>query len=174
MTRRLIGLCAVLVLAAPCFARKDNQFEAVVKAIESQYGVHHTGVPFLGLATFCMRVGKVPGGAGLKIAVFENLPNTDIASNGSFQESVEKIIGNDWHAMVRARSRGDGHLTMIYTNPDQQELRLLIVSIDRTHATVVQTKLQKAQIWKWVSQPEDAVGQDHDSPVQAELASDEN
>lgn len=174
MTRRLLALCVVLVFAVPCFARKDNQFNAVVKAIENQYGVHHTGVPFLGLAKFCMRVGKVPYGTGLKIAVFENLPQSDIAENGSFQETLEKIIGNGWHPMVMARSRDDGSLTMIYTSPDQQELRLLIVSIDEKEATVVQTKLQKEQVWKWVSQPEDAVGHDNDSSVHAELAAEDN
>ncbi|MGH9736077.1 MAG: hypothetical protein ACRD8A_15980 [Candidatus Acidiferrales bacterium] len=171
MTRRFIAVCAVLLLAAPCFARKDDPFHALVKAIETQYGVHYTRIPFLGLATFCMHVAKVPGAAGLKIAVFEDLPDTDVASNASFQESVEKIIGSDWHPLVRARSRDDGNVTMIYTNPDQQELRLLIVSVDGTEATVVQTKLKKAQVWKWVSHPQEAVERDG-PPVHAEPAAD--
>lgn len=172
MTRRFIAVCAVLLLAAPCFAGKDDQFHALVKAIETQYGVHHTRIPFLGLATFCMHVAKVPGAAGLKIAVFEDLPEADVASNVSFQESVDKIVGRDWHPMVRARSHDDGSVTMIYTEPDERELRLLIVSIDGTEATVVQTKLQKAQIWKWVSHPQDAVEHDGDSSERAELAAD--
>ncbi|HTU33273.1 MAG TPA: hypothetical protein VMF66_05680 [Candidatus Acidoferrum sp.] len=170
MTRRLVALCAVLVFAAPCFARKDNQFQALVKAIESEYGVHHTRIPFLGLATFCMRVGKVPGATGLKVAVFENLPNSDVAANGAFQESVEKIMGSAWHPMVKARSRDDSSLTMIYTNPNPGELRLLIVSIDGSEATVVRTNLQKAQIYRWVSHPEDAVERNGDSSADAELA----
>ncbi|HEX5426030.1 MAG TPA: hypothetical protein VFW94_20950 [Candidatus Acidoferrales bacterium] len=172
MTRRFVAVCAVLLLAAPCFAGRDDQFHALVKAIEAEYGVHQMRIPFLGLATFCMHVAKVPGAAGLKIAVFENLPESDVAANSSFQESVEKIVGSDWHPLVRARSRDDGSVTLIYTEPDQRELRLLIVSIDGSEATVVQTKLQKAQVWKWMSHPQDAVERDGDSPAGAEVAAD--
>jgi hypothetical protein len=173
MRRSLVALCTVLMLSAPCFAKRDNQFRqfrSLVKAIEKQNGTHHMRIPFLGLATFCMRVGRVPGAAGLKIAVFENLPNSDVASSDSFQRSVQKIVGSAWHPLVRARSRDDGSVTMIYTNPDEQQLRLLIVSVDGTEATVVQAKLKKSQIWKWVSKPEDAVNQDSDPPQHAELA----
>lgn len=170
MTRRFVTICAVLVFAAPCFGRKNNQFQTLVKTIEKQYGVHHEGIPFLGLATFCMRVGRVPGAAGLKVAVFENLPPSAVASNDAFQTSVQRIVGRDWHPLVRQRSRKDGSVTMIYTNPDEQQLRLLIVSVDGTEATVVQAKLRKAQIWKWIREPEDAVQRDNDSSPHAELA----
>lgn len=172
MMRRIVVACAVLLLAAPCFARRDDEFHALVKAIETQYGVHHVRIPFLGLATFCMHVARVPGTAGLKIAVFEDLPESDVASKGAFQESVEKIVGSEWHPLVTARSRDDGSVTMIYTNPDRQELRLLIVSIEGTDATVVQTKVQKAQVWKWMSHPKEAVEHDGGSSARAELAAD--
>lgn len=170
MKRLLIALCTVLLLAAPCFANSDNQFHSLVKAIEQQYGTQHVSIPFLGLATFCMRVGRVPGAADLKVAVFGNLPNSGVASNDSFQRSVEKIIGSAWHPLVRARSRNDGNVTMIYTNPDHQELRLLVVSIDGTEATVVQAKLKKSQIWNWISKPEDAIDRGS-APPEHELAS---
>ncbi|HEV2205836.1 MAG TPA: hypothetical protein VGR36_04820 [Candidatus Acidoferrales bacterium] len=170
MTRRIVAVCALFVLAAPCFGKKDNQFHALVKTIEKQYGVRHTRIPFLGLATFCMRVGHVPGAAGFKLAVFENLPKSDIGSNDSFQTSVEKIIGSSWHPFVRERSRDNGSVTMIYTYPDEENFRLLIVSIDGTEATVVQAELRKEQIWKWMSQPEDAVQHDGKPSAHAELA----
>jgi len=170
MTRRIVAVCALFVLAAPCFGKKDNQFHALVKTIERQYGVHHARIPFLGLATFCMRVGHVPGAAGFKLAVFENLPKTDVAGNDSFQTSVQKIIGSAWHPLVRERSRNDGSVTMIYTNPDAEQLRLLIVSIEGSEATVVQAKLRKEQIWKWMSQPEDAVQHDGKPSAHADLS----
>ncbi len=170
--KKIVAVCALLILASPCFARGDHEFHALVTAIESQYGVHRMRIPFLGLATFCMRVGRVPGASGFKLAVFENLPNSNVASNESFETGVQKIIGSDWHPLVRARSRDDGSVTMIYTNPDERELRLLIVSVDGTEATVVQTHLRKSQLWKWVSHPEDAVEHDGDSSARAELAAD--
>jgi hypothetical protein len=174
MTRRFIALCAVLVLAAPCFGKKDKEFRDLVKGIEKQYGARQVPIPFLGLATFCMRVGRVPGAAGLKIAVFEDLPKSNVASNDSFQESLGKIAGSAWHPLVRQRSREHASVTMIYTNPDGQELRLLVVSIDGTEATVVEAKLGKSQIWKWMSEPEDAVDRDSDPPEHAQLATADN
>lgn len=170
MMRRLVVVCALLVVATPCFATKDNQFRALVKTIERQYGVHHARILFLGLATFCMRVARVPGASGFKLAIFENLPNSDVASNDSFQKAVERIVGDDWHPLVSARSHEDGNVTMIYTNPEEKELRLLIVSTDGTEATVVEAKLQKTQIWKWMSHPEDAVQHGDQSSADADVA----
>ena len=44
---------------------------------------------------------------------------------------------------------------MVYTNPSDKEMRVLVVYIDPNTATVVQTKLKASQIRKWIQQPDE-------------------
>ena len=152
----ICALCGVLVLAIPCLGGSDQEFRAVVNAIETQYGVHHMRIPMLGFATVCLHVAGTPGTAGLKIAVFENIRRTTEISNESLEQSIESAVGDRWKPLVRVRSRGDGELTMVYTNPDDKELKVLVVAIQVDQATVVQAKVNASQIRRWMREPEDA------------------
>ncbi len=151
MTRRTLAMIAVLSLASPCFAGKDRDFQTVVNAIETQYGVHHMHIPLLGFASFCVRM---TGGPGFKLAVFEHVRSANAISPQSLADSMDAAIGNPWHPLVRVRDHGQ--LTLIYTNPDDKKLSVLIVCLDGEDATVVQTKVKASQIRKWMRDPDDA------------------
>lgn len=171
MMRRLGVACAVLALAVPCFGGgKDKEFRELVKTVEARYGVRHASIPFLGLATFCMRVGHVTGAAGLKMAVFDNLPNSDVAVNDAFQDSVQAALGSSWHPFVRARSRADGNVTVIYAKADENQMQVLIVNADGSAAVVMQARLKTAQIRKWLSDPQGVVEGNNHGGVQVALA----
>lgn len=162
MRRRALAVCVLGMLAVPCFGGNDRDFNTLVKTIETQYGVRHTRIPLLGFATFCLRVAGTPGGAGLKIAVFNDALNGKAVSADAFEQSVETAMGNRWHPLVRARSREDQSVTAVYTNPDAKELQVMIVTLNGTDATIVQTKLKTSQVWNWIREPEKAVDRDGD------------
>jgi len=126
----------------------DHEFHGVVHAIEQTYGVHHLRIPFLGVATFFARPEGV---SGVKLAVFENLEMTADASkvNGL----VENALGSDWHPFVRVRSREDGDTTLIYTNPSGGKMRMMIVSLEPSEATVVEISLSESAIKAWLKEP---------------------
>jgi hypothetical protein len=150
-TMAALAIAAVFVPALPCFAGSDGDFHAVVASIERQYGVRHTHIPLLGFATFCVRFAGVPG---LKIAVFEHVRDANGISADSLEDSMDAAIGNSWRPLVRVRDRGE--LTLIYTNPSDKTLKVLVVCFDGDDATVVQTKVTASQIRKWMRDPDDA------------------
>jgi hypothetical protein len=153
--RRALAVLFAITLAVPCFGGNDAEFHAVVKTIETQYGVHHMRIPFLGFATVCLQIARIPGASGLKLAVFNHLPQDSGMSEEALQESIEASIGNTWRPLVRVRSNDDNNLTMVYANPSDKELRVLVVYIDPNAATVVQTKVKASQIRKWIQQPDE-------------------
>lgn len=155
MNRRALAVVFAIALAAPCFGGNDAEFHAVVRTIETQYGVRHMRIPFLGLATFCLKVGRVPGASGLKLAVFDHLPRQPEISDEAFKRALEAAIGDSWRPLVRVRSRDGSELTMVYTNPSDKDLRMLIVCLEPDDATVVQTKVKASQIRKWIQQPDE-------------------
>jgi hypothetical protein len=152
---RRTALSAVLILAIPCLAGSDREFNAVVKAIETQFGVHPMRLPLLGFATFCFRVAGTPRTSGLKIAVFEHVRSANDVSGYSLEQSVESAIGDRWRPLVRVRSRGDGELTLVYANPGDKNLQVLVFAVSGDDATVVQAKVKPSQIRKWIYEPDD-------------------
>ncbi len=165
MMRRLLAICALFALAVPCFGGNDHEFNALVKAVERQYGVRHVHIPLLGLATFCLCVSGTPQMAGVRIAAFDDPRDRETLSADSVEQSVEAAMGSAWHPLVRARSRADGQLTIAYTNPDRKKLQLLIVSVSQDNATIVETKLKVSEIWKWIKNPGEGIDRGGDQPM---------
>jgi hypothetical protein len=137
----------------------DNEFRGVVHAIEGRYGVRHTHIPLLGFAMFFVRPEGV---SGLKLAVFENFNGPTEPDDVS--RIVENSLGAGWYPFVRVQSKSDaaggGETTLIYASPSGGKLRMMIVNVESSEATVVELKLSERAIKQWLKEPgEQAEGQ---------------
>jgi len=147
-----LALIFVLVLGATTLASAgDHEFRGVVHAIEGNYGVHHMRIPLLGFALFFVRPEGI---SGLKLAVFENFHSPTAAADLS--RLVEDSLGPDWHPFIRVKTKprnggNDGETTLIYANPTGGTMRMMIVNIEPSEATVVELKLNEHTIRKWLS-----------------------
>ena len=141
----------LLVLCASTFAfGADPEFRGIVRSIEHTYGVHHTHIPFLGLAAFLARPAGVHG---LKLAVFEGFqPPTDSAE---LRRTIESSLGPGWYPFVRVQSKNksDGETTLIYTYPSGNKLRMMIVNLEPSEAVVLKMELSEHAIEKWLKEP---------------------
>lgn len=139
----VLVLCAYGVASA-----SGREFHGVVHAIEKTYGVHHAHIPFLGLA---MLLARPEGVHALRVAVFENFKMGPDATDVT--GLVEKTLGPDWHPFVRVWSR-DGHEnTLIYTNPSEGNMHMMIVSLESSEATVVELNVSDRAVEKWLKEP---------------------
>ena len=119
-------------------------------SIEHTYGVHHTHIPFLGLASFFARPAGVHG---FQLAVFEGFqPTTDSAE---IRRVIETSLGPGWYPFVRVQSKGkhDGETTLIYTYPCGNKLRMMIVNLEPSEAVVLKMELSEHAIEKWLKEP---------------------
>jgi len=152
---KFVRVSLLLLCAAPLAVAGDNEFRGVVHAIEGTYGVHHTHIPLLGAMMFFARPAGV---GGIKLAVFENFEMP--AEAADFSRVVESTLGPDWHPFVRVRSRSDGETTLIYTNPSGSRMRMMIVNLEPSEATVVELNLSERAIRHWLKEPgEEADGE---------------
>jgi len=141
----------ILVLCASTLASAgDHEFRGVVRSIESAYRVHHMHIPLLGVALFFVRPAGV---GGLKLAIFEGFKTPTDAADVS--RVIESSLGSDWHSFVRVRSRGDinGETTLIYASPAGGRMRMMIVCLEPSEATVVELNLNDRAIKKWMKEP---------------------
>lgn len=149
----------LLLIFCTTFAfSRDREFRGVVNAIEHTYGVHHMHIPLLGVAMFFARPEGV---SGLHLAVFEGF-NTP-ADTDDVRRVVENSLGEGWFPFVRVRSRDNGETTLIYANPSGGKMRMMIVNLEPSEATVVELNLSERAMKAWLREPgENAEGEsDH-------------
>src|SRR5215471_3252079 len=74
MRKQVLDVLLVAAVAgAGLSANRDTAFERIVRGIEAHYGTKQTHIPFMGLASFIVKVAHPQGATGLKLAVFEDL-----------------------------------------------------------------------------------------------------
>lgn len=126
----------------------DAEFRGVVHAIEDQYGAHRLHIPLLGFAMFFVRPTGV---SGMKLAVLENFRVP--ASLDDASGTIESALGPGWYPFVRVRSHADGETTVIYASPAGSKMRMILVTIESSEATVVEFKIGDRAIRKWLKEP---------------------
>lgn len=155
----------LLVLCASSLAvAGDRDFQVLVHSFETTYGVHHMHSVMLGMALF---VARPAGAHGLKLAIFENFKTP--TDSEDIRRVVEGSLGPGWYPFVRVRSKGEtnGETTLIYTNPQNAKMRMIIVSIEASEATLVKIDLNDRDMKRWLKEPgEEAEGHSgHDHGV---------
>ena len=156
-SHRMMSVLALILCTSPLFAA-DHGFNGVVNAIETTYGVRHMRIPLLGVALFFVR----PDGVHCRnLAVFENFQGP--VDSAEVSRLVEDRLGPDWHPFVRVHEKGSsGETTLIYANPSGHKMRMMVVSLEPSEATIVEVNIPDHSITKWLKEPgEEAEGQSH-------------
>lgn len=136
----LIPVCFVSLLVPVAVLAGGGQggFEGVVDAIESQYHVRATRVPFLWLANFAAHKAT-HGVEGIHVAEFDNL---DAAVDGeALGRMVEQKLGPGWERTIRETSREGSTQTLIFVHPEGNRMGLFIVDLDGHELDVVQVSV---------------------------------
>jgi hypothetical protein len=154
------SLLFVVCASAVSFAGDSfhgREFNGVVKAIESHYGVRHTHIPFLGLV---VSVAARPAGvSNFRVALFEDFHSTSSVNSANMAASrtedlehvVEHSLGSDWGLFVRTHTQDNSEDTLIYVNMGDGKLQMLIVSIEPDEATVVEMNLSEQAMLRWIA-----------------------
>src|ERR1700760_2903979 len=69
---RMVTLTLVFLISGTAVSALANDFDNLVKRVESQYKVRQKKIPFLGLAGFAVRIVRPAGVKEFKLALFEN------------------------------------------------------------------------------------------------------
>jgi hypothetical protein len=148
---------AMLLLASCGLAAADRDFDRVVAEIESRYGVKRTHIPMMGVANLVAKFAKPAGTSGFKIAIFENLDSSRRYGDGAgLDRFFDGLSGGELHPMIRVHSRQSGESTYIATGEAGKSTRVLIVTVGRNEATVVEVKVDPEVLQKMLASPEHA------------------
>jgi hypothetical protein len=148
--RLLAALALALLLCAPASAKGDD-FKSVVKNVRSACGGKKVRIPFLGLANFAARLVRPAGVKSLKLAVFEDLTMSgDVKGLG---EAVGRSLGPEWRALLRVRGGRGSEQTYVYVREAGEDLKLIVVTLDGSQATVVHAKVSPEALARFARDP---------------------
>lgn len=161
-------LLAVLLLASCSLFSADRDFDRVVAAVETHYGVKRMHIPLMGVANLFVKVARPAGASSFKLAIFENLNTADrYGDSGDLERLFDDLSRRGLHPVVRVHSQRSGESTFICTGEVGKSTKLLIATFERNQATVIECQVNIDLLMKTIAAPELAgktfgVHQDHD------------
>ncbi|HEY3705203.1 MAG TPA: hypothetical protein VGL22_09100 [Terracidiphilus sp.] len=130
---------ALLVPVGVLASGGEGGFDGVVRSIETQYHVHATRIPFLGLISFVSRKATHGGVSNLHVAEFEHF---DAAMDGEeLNRMVQQKLGAGWERMIRETRRNGAEQTLIFVHPEGARMGMFVLDADGHDLNVVQVSV---------------------------------
>jgi hypothetical protein len=156
-------LLTVLVTSSITKANGDG-FGDVVKLIEQFYHVKHQGIPFLanaGIST-ARTIARVSGGrrrqvaeaGSAKVAFFEDQDFKSSNGYAPFRNSMNSVLAG-WSPLIQVTSPKDDEQTYIYLREATEKFNVIVVTIERHEAYVVQVTLSPENLAKLMRAPDE-------------------
>lgn len=148
---KLIPLLCVVCTAA---FGADREFTDVVRTISDEFHARPVHVPLLGLVNAVTYVVRPAGAKHIDLATFENLNSRD-RDGRNLPEAIRNAVGRSWKPFVQSRSsrRGSEEDVFIYMREQGRDWKLLVITVERSEATVVQLLLNPSALQRWIASP---------------------
>ncbi|OLE55293.1 MAG: hypothetical protein AUG51_03790 [Acidobacteria bacterium 13_1_20CM_3_53_8] len=144
-------LLALLQISRSVGAAQTGEYNAIVKLVENFYHVKHKGLPLLARAG--MRIARPNGVKSFKLATFEN-QDFSAAGQSDFYAAMKMTLNAEWRPLLQIRSRQDGQQTYVFTREAGDQFNVLVVTIERRDATVLQVEVAPQALIRWMQNPE--------------------
>ena len=166
MTKLLtLVLTISLALAWPIGARADRDgFNEAVKLIEQFYHVKHQNIPLLARASMkaVKTAAKIKGGeykklaesGSVRVAFFEEQTFDSRGQIASFKSGMQNLLGDQWSALVQTLAPKTEEQTYVYVRDAGKNFHVLVITIERREATVIQATLAPQVLADLLRDPE--------------------
>ena len=167
MTRFVFtALIIALALVAPFVTRADRDgFNEAVKTIEQFYHVKHQNIPLLARAGMkaVKTAAKIRGGeykklaeaGSVRVAFFEEQTFDSRGNIASFKSAMQNSLSDQWSALVQTLAPKTEEQTYVYVREAGKNFHVLIITIERREATVVQATLAPQILAELLKNPEE-------------------
>jgi hypothetical protein len=156
LTRILITV-ALITLAPVVVLGGDESFSSVVKHIKKNYNAKQQG--FFGammLARFAVKVIKPAGVKNFKFVYLRDLDYSRAESpeRGHFHAFIRETIDPRWTPLVEYSSPREQQWSYVYVTRENEDVKLLVVTLQRDNAVVLQTKFSPAKLVEFMNNPQ--------------------
>ena len=163
----IAGLVAALMLVAGPVSvlARDDGFNDAVKTIEQFYHVKHQSIPLLARAGMkaVRAVAKIKGGdyqrlaeaGSVRVAFFEDQNFDSRGRIATFKASMQAALTGTWSPLVQTLAPKNEEQTYIYIRDVGEKFQVLVVTIERHEATVIQATIAPEVLAQLMKDPAD-------------------
>ena len=158
----IVALSFGLLLPLVVVEAKGDDFNSVVKLIEKFYGVKHQGIPFLAKAGMkvATTAARIRGGTAkrlaeagsVKVAYFEDQAFDKEFTR--FRAALNAALNETWTPLLQTVSTTDEEQVYIFIRDAGDKYNVLVITIERREATVVQVTLSPKNLMLLMKDPE--------------------
>lgn len=155
---------AALLGLVPAMQAKGDGFSNVVKLIEQFYHVKHEGIPLIAQAGIktATTVARISGGqrrtiaeaGSARVAYFEDQDFMSRGNYADFKSSINALL-TDWSPLIYVASPKDEEQTYIYLRDAGEKFNVMVVTVERREACVVQVNLSPQSLAKLMRNPDE-------------------
>ena len=148
----LITALLLSVSATGSAGTSRDDFGAVVKLIEEFYHVKHQSIPLLARASLkaATTAARIKGGeykrlaeaGSARVVFFEDQVFDSRGGIAGFKSSLTTAVGETWSPLIQTLSAKDEEQTYIFVRNAGEKFNVLVVTIERREAIVVQVNLK--------------------------------
>jgi hypothetical protein len=144
-------------LGCPAALAVDREFNDIVQAISDEFRTRPTRIPLFGLVNAFTFVVRPAGASHIDLAVFDHL-SVRRQDGRDLDQAIQRAVGRGWTPFVQVHSHrhGSDDVVLVYMRTEGHNCRLLVTSIERDEATVVQLKLNPEGLQRWISAPQES------------------
>jgi hypothetical protein len=159
-----LAFVGFLLPSAPALARGEG-FDAAVKTIEQFYHVKHQSVPLLARAGLkaTRAAARLRGGevrrlaeaGSVRVAFFEDQDFNSHGRIADFKASINRTLNGGWSPLIQTLAAKDEEQTYVYLRDAGEKFHLLVVTIERREATVVEATVNPKTLAMLMQNPDD-------------------
>lgn len=147
-------LATLLSLSVATARAEDREFKAITTHLKARYKAKRKGIPFLGLASFAVKLIRPAGVKSIKVAIFEDLDSSGNINHAELNTVIRQALDEEWQPLVRVYSRKAGEQVFVYARNEGNDIKLMVVSLQQTDAFIARVKVSPATLAKWMEKPE--------------------
>jgi hypothetical protein len=155
--KRAALLTLVVVLAPAGLRAGDREFKNVVDELSTEFHKEPMHIPFFGIAKLVTFVAHPAGAKQLDLAIFQDLDVQD-REGRNLGTAIRRAVGPQWKPFFQASSlrHGNNEHTFIYLREDSgSDWKLLLTTVGRDQAVVLELKMNPEALQRWINQPRD-------------------
>jgi hypothetical protein len=162
---KIAGLVmALVIIAGPFRVRASGDgFNDVVKMIEQFYHVKHQSIPLLARAGMkaVSTAARIKGGdykrlaeaGSVRVAFFEDQNFDSRGQISTFKTSMRTTLEGDWSPLVQTLAPKNEEQTYLFIRDAGAKFHVLVVTIERREATVVQATVSPEVLAQLMKDP---------------------
>jgi len=154
---RLSITVTLLTLAPTAALAGDESFSSVVNHIKSSYHGKQQG--FFGammIARFAVKMIKPAGVKNFKLVYLKDLDYSEAPgpATGQFHSFIQSKIDPRWTPLVQYSSPREKQWTYVYITRENDDVKILVVTLQQHDAVVLQTKFSPAKLVEFMNNPQ--------------------